>query len=259
MTRTADGELLGRGRRAQVRAHGPDVLKLYVEDGKTEAFREAAILSLVERAGLPAPVVRAAGTFDGRWGLLMSRAPGDPFAAQAQRDPACVPRMLDVLAGLQAKIHAAPGAGLPAFAARLHAAFDRAPALEEPLRRGLHDALGTRPAGDRICHGDFHPFNVVGPFAAPIVIDWPDATCGPPAADACRTLLLLELAMPSIARPYLEAYCAAAGMLREEVVQWMPLLAAARLAEGIPEETERLLALVETAQFTRSRHIAARP
>jgi aminoglycoside phosphotransferase (APT) family kinase protein len=247
MSEAPDAELLGRGRRAEVLTHGPDVLKLYFERGKLEAFREAAILSLVERAGLPAPAVRAAGEFGGRWGVVMSRAPGDTFAAQAEREPARLPQMLDALATLQGKIHACPGAGLPTLAARLHAGFDHAPALASPQRRRLHDALAARPDGDRICHGDFHPLNVVGPLSAPIVIDWPDASCGPPAADACRSVLLLELAAPAIAPLYLDAYCHATGMAREEIVGWMPLLAAARLAEGIPEETDRLLALAAAA------------
>jgi aminoglycoside phosphotransferase (APT) family kinase protein len=243
---SANEQRLGRGRRAEVLARGGDVLKLYFEEGKAEAFREAAILSLVEEAGLPAPVVRTAGSFDGRWGVVMSRAPGETFAAQVERNPALLPDMLATVAALQAKIHACSGVGLPSLAARLHRNLDRAAVLDDRLRQRLHDALAAQPGADRLCHGDFHPINVVGPFAAPIVIDWPDATCGPPAADACRTLLLFELAMPTLAPAYFEAYLRVTGTPRDEVLGWMPILAGARLAEDVPGEADRLLTLAAT-------------
>lgn len=244
MADTPDSQRLGRGRRAEVRAHGPDVLKLYFEDGKVEAFREAAILSLVERTGLPVPTVRSAGRFEGRWGLVMSRAPGESFAALAEREPRRLAEMVEAMARLHGAIHAHPGAGLPALSARLHRNIDLAAPLDGAARTRLHEALRALPEGDRICHGDFHPLNIVGPLHAPVVIDWPDAACGAPEADACRSLLLLELAAPALAGAYLEAYCRATGTASDHILCWMPLLAAARLAEGVDGETDRLLALV---------------
>jgi Phosphotransferase enzyme family len=34
------------------------------------------------------------------------------------------------------------------------------------------------PDDDRLCHGDFHPLNVLGEASQPFVIDWPDACRG---------------------------------------------------------------------------------
>src|SRR5262249_32610054 len=52
--------------------------------------------------------------------------------------------------------------------------------------------LEALPDGDRLCHGDFHPANVLVGRNGPAVIDWTGATRGDPAADLARTRLLLQ-------------------------------------------------------------------
>jgi aminoglycoside phosphotransferase (APT) family kinase protein len=39
------------------------------------------------------------------------------------------------------------------------------------------------PDGDRLCHGDFRLINVSGQVLDLVVIDWPNACRGDPAAD----------------------------------------------------------------------------
>jgi hypothetical protein len=93
------------------------------------------------------------------------------------------------------------------------------------------------PEGDRLCHGDI---NVLGEVSRPVVIDWPDACRGDPAADLCRPYLLLRLHAAGIAEPYLDAYCRISNVTWEKVLDWLPCVAAARLAEDIPDECDRL-------------------
>ena len=78
------------------------------------------------------------------------------------------------------------------------------------------------PEGDRLCHGDFHPINVLGEVSRPVVIDWPDACRGDPAADLCRSYLLLRLHAADIAEPYLDAYCRISKVTWEKVLDWLP-------------------------------------
>jgi len=44
--------------------------------------------------------------------------------------------------------------------------------------------------------------------------------------------------------PYLDAYCRLGDMDRDAVLRWMPYLAAAKLAEGVPSERAGLLEIV---------------
>lgn len=70
------GRLLGSGKEAEVFEYGALALKLYRPTaGKASSFREAANLAILERLALPTPKVHAVGAFDGRWGVLMDRAP----------------------------------------------------------------------------------------------------------------------------------------------------------------------------------------
>jgi hypothetical protein len=86
------------------------------------------------------------------------------------------------------------------------------------------------------------------------VIDWPDACRGDPAADVCRSYLLLKLHAEEIAEPYLEAYCrinnapasshSTNKVTRRAILDWLPYVAAARLAENVPDDFDRLLKIV---------------
>jgi hypothetical protein len=104
--------------------------------------------------------------------------------------------------------------------------------------------LADMPEGDRLCHGDFHPVNVLGQNSRPMVIDWPDACYGDPAADVCRSYLLLKLHAEDIAEPYLDAYCNITNTPRASILDWLPYIAAARLAEDVLDDWPRLLEIV---------------
>ena len=80
----------------------------------------------------------------------------------------------------------------------------------------------------------------------PAARDWPDACSGDPAADACRSYLLLKLNAEEIAEPYLNAWCRVTNVVRGKVTDWLPYIAAARLAENVPGEFDRLLEIAQS-------------
>jgi len=86
----------------------------------------------------------------------------------------------------------------------------------------------------------------LGDAARPVVIDWPDACRGDPAADVCRSYLLLKLHAEDIAEPYLDAYCHIANVLQGKILDWLPHVAAARLAEVAPDDLDRLLEIAHS-------------
>jgi len=55
----------------------------------------------------------------------------------------------------------------------------------------------------------------------------------------------LRLHADEIAKPYLDAYYRVASVRCETVLDWLPYVAAARLAEDVPGEQHRLLELIE--------------
>ena len=127
----------------------------------------------------------------------------------------------------------------------------------EALALAAAHAAGA-PDGDRLCHGDFHPANVLDAADGPMVIDWTLAARGDPAADVARTrLLLLGGAVPDYAPllarkldrlgrrmlfgAYLHGYRRARALDLTLVRRWEHVCTVARLAEGIDAEREALL------------------
>jgi aminoglycoside phosphotransferase (APT) family kinase protein len=126
------------------------------------------------------------------------------------------------------------------------------------LAAEAHGLLEDMPDGNRICHGDYHPANLLLTAGGPRVIDWASASRGDPLADVCRTHLLIELAeVPDLApwllrrldrvgrslllRSYLRAY----GRSAWDLVVWRRVLLIARLAEDVEAERPKLLELLE--------------
>ena len=241
------GRLLAAGNVAEVFEWGSCVVKLYRSAGaKQTVFREAGIHAAVEALGLPVPAIWSVRQIADRWGIVFDRVRGPSFAERMRGDPTTLPRYIEILAQLQARIHAHQAHEFRSLKLRLATNIARAKLLEEPRKQLLLGRLADMPEGDRLCHGDFHPINVLGEAAQPLVIDWPDACRGDPAADVCRSYLLLRLHAEDIAELYLDAYCHVPDVSREKIMDWLPYVAAARLAENTPDDLERLLKIARS-------------
>jgi hypothetical protein len=237
------GRLLAAGNVAEIFEWGSRVVKLYRSPArKSTAFREAAIHAAVEAMGLPIPAVWGVQEVGGRWGIIFDRIKERSFAERMRENPSVIPECLETLARLHARIHSQPARQLGSLKSRL--ATNIAGFLDQPRKQILLGRLADMPEGDRLCHGDFHPINVLGQNSLPMVIDWPDACCGDPAADVCRSYLLLKLHAEDLAEPYLDAYCSISNTPRASILDWLPYVAAARLAEDVPDDFERLLEIV---------------
>ncbi|MBV9247878.1 MAG: phosphotransferase [Acetobacteraceae bacterium] len=233
------GELLGVGKEAEVFACGAVVLKLYKPTApKRSAFREAAILAMVESFGLPVPIVHGVRQVGDRWGVLMSRVEGPPFAEAMTREAETLPSRLVRMAQLHLQVHSQPATQLASLKARLEANIRRASMLGELRRNRLLAELAAMPDGGSLCHGDFHPYNIMGPFGREVLIDWLDTSRGEPAADVCRSYVLLRPTAPDLASAYVDRYAQMSGESRDAILRWLPFVAAARLAEGVPETDE---------------------
>jgi len=238
------GPLVGSGRVAEVFEYGDAVVKLYRQpEARSDAFIEAATLAIVADHGLPTPRVFEAGRFKGRWGLVMERAEGEPLARFTRGQPELVPDALEEMVSLHLRMHERPELRLPPLKARLRRRLGQATQLPEDRREKLLTQLAALPDGDRLCHGDFHPFNVVGLPGRAMVIDWLDASSGAPEADLCRSFVLMLPVVRELAENYLDLYLARGSIARASVLAWLPVVAGARLADHIPHEEELLLRL----------------
>ncbi|KAF0811776.1 hypothetical protein IGB42_03793 [Andreprevotia sp. IGB-42] len=242
-------ETLGYGARARVVRDGDSALKLYAHDvDKAEVFYEAYVHALIEPTGLPIAQVlgveQHAGQCSLRLALIKGTLLGDAFLQQPAEGPLLLQRFVE----LQLRIHRQHAALPYRLKTTLHHKLAQlAGQLPADRLQQLQDQLAALPDGDALCHGDYHPRNVIVNDSGLHVIDWFDATLGDARADACRSYLILLTHAQPLAAPYLECYCASAGVADAEVLCWLPVLAAAKLTEGLADEHEALLAILNQA------------
>ena len=126
------------------------------------ADREMAVLTAVRSVmpHVPAPATRI--LHDGRPGIVMERIDGQGMYHEITRQP----WRTWALAALAGRIHAelheviAP-ASLPDTRGVLRARIAGEPDVPADLRDAALTALDELPDGDRLCHGDFQPDNVI--------------------------------------------------------------------------------------------------
>jgi aminoglycoside phosphotransferase (APT) family kinase protein len=230
-----------RLREAPAAFAGPLVLRvLAAHHDPARALRERAIQNAVADQGYPAPRVLVVTTDPRALGapfLLMDHLAGRVLV-DAQRVG-----MGGVLAEAQARLHALSAEPLlaaldadPAAGGRVTVGFDAyVKSLEaraaraaldglKPTLRWLHDQRPS-PGPHVICHGDFHPRNLlVAGGRVTGVVDWPNTLVADAEFDVAATLnilrfvpvdlmampavisLIVRMAQPILAARYLAAY-----------------------------------------------------
>ncbi len=260
------GQLLGQGRTAEIFAWENDqVLKLMRNPGASgSADQEARVAQIIDAAGLSAPAFAGQIVVDGRPGLLYERVNGPTLLQVVAQRPWRLLWAAQQQAILHAQMHNVSRPGLRSMRGHLQWCIDYVPQLTPSIKERALRRLRSLPDGNAICHGDFHPDNVIVSERGPVVLDWMTASSGPPAADVARTTLLflgsgLPPAIPAaqipviklIRRLYYQLYLRAYRRLRPMpgllIQAWLPIMAAARLAESIAEEEAQWLAVVDSA------------
>ena len=253
---------IAQGRTAEIYPwQANKVLKLYRPgfEGRLPEY-EAHIARAVYAAGVASPAVGELLQINGRTGLEYERLAGKSMLEVIFSQPWRAGWAGRQCAEVQAAMHAASIPGLPAQRQRLAAKIQAAPALPAHFRASLLERLESLPDASRLCHGDFHPGNLILSQRGPVVIDWVDAVSGHPLADVARTVVLVcysslpagpsgwffQLLRTWFYRAYTRRYFQLATGSPADIRAWLPVVAAARLEEGIQSEEANLLGLAQT-------------
>jgi len=256
------GALIGVGVNAEVFELGDgEVLKLFFpEHSAEEAEREAKAHEAAWTRGIPSPRISEIVTVCGRAGIVMERIDGVTMLHGAAQKPWLIGANAGLLARLHLDVHARSDTGLPPFRDWLESYIRRATGLDEGIRLRALRRLERLEDGTSLCHGDFHPDNVVMTNRGPVIIDWAAGATGPPEADVARTIMLLESGEPiasglerlaiAVGRRvflalYLRAYFKSSNLTRRDVDPWMLPISVARYAELAPERRERFMGYLQ--------------
>lgn len=257
--------LIGEGRTAEIYAWGDNqVLKLFHSDVPEDwVYYEGRVARLACEAGANAPAVSAdVVEVDGRNGLIYERVNGVSMVRQLTQKPWLVWKMGRLMAALHAAMHRTTSHELPAQYDRLCRDIQAVPYLSDDAKARIVAYLDTLPAGNTVCHGDFHPDNIILTANGAVILDWMNAARGNALGDVARTSLMLsskalppgttavraliiQLLRRIMHSVYIHRYCVLAGVTPEQIDAWWLPVAAARLSENIPEETDWLVGQVE--------------
>ena len=226
---------------------------------------EADINRAVYDSGLSVPAVGDVIQVDGCNALIYERIDGPTMFEAVQEKPWRIFAYGKRLGNLHAQIHAYElKPDVPSLYKQLRNKMRHARVLPAHLQSTLLSLLEELPQGNRICHGDFHPGNVMLTTKGDIAIDWIDVTVGNPLADVARTAIISlgAAASDQIPNPlmkgfarlfhaiYLRRYFRLRPGGEHEYCRWLPIVAAARLSENIPELEEWLVAQAQKSTYS---------
>ena len=253
---------IAHGRTADIYDWGEGyILKLFHNWFELEDIEyELRIARAVHANGVRTPAIKELIQVDGRNGLIYERANGESMMTMFQRKPWRVFKYSRILARLHAEMHECVfEADIPQQHTKLRYKINHAEALDASLKDSLLNALDSLPEGDRVCHGDFHPANVLVSGNDATVIDWIDSSRGNPLADVARTTVIFigGVETDQIPNPLAKIFIRLfhAGYMREyfrlrphgleEYHRWLPIVAAGRLTERMPELEKWLIQQAE--------------
>lgn len=238
------------------------ILKLYDQDFPADWVRELGRRERsLHEAGLPVPAVAELVEIEGCLGQVYERIEGGSLAESLLGcpDPALdtIVQLAHTFAEVHAQIHACRHAPpLTPQREALGAAIRRIAILPDDLKRETMRILEAMPVGNQLCHGDFHPFNVLLSRRGPIVIDWNNAHTGIGLQDVARAKLILDGTLisdrlpSSVIDPFTDAYLGRYQQLLpydpQELAAWLPVVAAVRLCDEIPALETWLLEKIRT-------------
>lgn len=230
-------EIISEGATTKIYRDKNTAIKLYVNAPPNEAENEAKLQAFAVQSGLPVPRVLGVRKLnDNVTALDMEYIDGKPIM-QEKMDESERHHAIQTLVKMQCMVHSITADVLPKQIERLAWKISRNNYLEQCIKDDLLTLLHSLDNGANcLCHGDFHPLNILFDENKYWFIDWVDATSGNPLADACRTYLLFEQGLPRYSTAYLRLFCEESGLRQDDVLTWLPVLAAARMVENMDEK-----------------------
>ncbi|SHG45808.1 phosphotransferase family protein [Ornithinibacillus halophilus] len=214
----------------------------------TESVKEAKKQIFAHSCGLPVPKVLEVTKINGSQAIVMEYIRGETLGDVIQENKEQLGHYLRISVDVQINIHSIKPQleRIEPMHTKLSRQIEASSKLSKIQKFNLLRRLDSITYENRLCHGDFHLFNLIKTDNEVFVIDWVDSSIGDVCADVCRTYLLYSQLSQEIADLYVQLYCEKSGIAKSEVFQWAPIIAGARLSENVStENSERLMKFID--------------
>ena len=254
-------KLIGSGRTADVFEFDEGcVLKLFKSSMDADFIAKEfnmALYAYENRLPTPKQVFRIHE--ENRQGIVFDRIEGTSLLNMLSDDPMSMPQIAVKMAKLHHQINSVSffDAAAESQKRNILKAIECTALLSEDDKTKIMKYIATLPDGSFLCHGDFHPDNIL--INGDIwIIDWMTGSSGSPACDVARCKMILECSdipdsIPAVmrfflgfgkkalAKKYVREYCRISGLAAGEIDRWMLPLYAARLVENLSGKETALL------------------
>ena len=242
------GTPIAVGNTAQIFLYENKIVKVFNDYlPHTEATYEANKQKYADSCGLSVPKIIDVRTIEGKQAIIMEHIHGKTIGDLLSENKDQAEYYLNLSVEIQRKIHMKEADALEPMSIKLSRQIESTPQLNKRQKQALLKKMDSIIYEKRLCHGDFHLFNLILSESnnQVTIIDWVDASAGDLRADVYRTYLLYEQFSGELAERYLRLYCQTSGLSKDDIFQWAPIIAGARLSENVSsEKNDRLLKIV---------------
>lgn len=228
-------------------------VKLFVEGySKADILNEALNQARVEEfSNLNVPKLLEVTKVEDRWALVSEYVEGKTISELMKEFPEKIDHFLDLFVKVQLVVLENEVPMLNRIKEKFREKLENCDNIDENIKYELLQRLEGMKNHKRLCHGDFHPSNViVQENGCVYVIDWAHVTQGNASADAARTYLLFCMdGKEELANKYLDLFEKMSGIKKREVQRWIPIVAATQMTKKIPEEQEFLSKWINVVDY----------
>ena len=215
---------------------------------------------LISDSDIPTPKVYDFIEVQGRYGYTMDKLNDLTFLDLMWKYPWKVISYAKKMAAIHAHIHSVkPPKELPILVDKYREFISLKENIRDDIKKLIFQELEQLNANGEcsICHGDFHPINILVDENRYFVIDWVLAAQGNPEADVAGTYLITRMYSSNvneknffkkivgalggklIANIYLKEYISITGSDKKSILRWIPIRAATYIDVGLPVHLEQ--------------------
>lgn len=219
-----------------------EVLKVFHNNyTKAQVLTEALNHTRIEETSLHLPKFLRVYEIDQQWTIAYEHIQGKTLEQLMMEHPEQLENYMRQFVSLHIDVHAIKNIPLRKQKDRLIEKIENVD-LTAIKRYDLRKQIELQSIYQSLCHGDFHPSNVVlNQHQELYIIDWSHASLGNPTADVCQTYLEFILNdQIELADMYLSMYTEMSNIDSKTVLSWKKAIAASRLAKALPEEKSKL-------------------
>lgn len=242
------GSPIASGNTAQVYLYNNKVIKVFNKHlPHTESIYEAHKQKYAHSCGLSVPQIYDVTTINGKQAIIMEYINGRTMYEIVSENINLAEHYMNVSVHVQQNIHSIVPQSIEPMSVKLSRQIKTAQPLNSRQKSALLEKLNAMTYEKRLCHGDFHMFNLIMSDDNKVtIIDWMDSSAGDRRADVYRTYLLYAQISGELADMYLRMYCNKSGLSKDDIFEWAPIIAGARLSENVSSENEeRLMNVVD--------------